>query len=325
MDIDKLITLLADGEFHSGEEIGSLLGVSRAAVWKQIQKVEHFGLSVETIRGKGYRLTKKLELLDKAKLLENINTVKHLITELEIHTSIGSTNDRAQEKIRSGSGSGTICLAEHQIQGRGRRGREWVSPFAQNIYMSVIWHFNEGVTQLEGLSLTVGVAIANALTSFGIEGVELKWPNDVHVNGQKISGILIEMSGDADGRCSVVVGVGLNLSLDEQHAELIDQPWTDLSKVIPEHILLDRNLLTSKLIEEVVSVLKDFSLYGFKKFKDQWQNYNSYCGKKVVLLLGENKVEGVLQGIDERGAILLSTEDGVKAFSGGEISLRRLD
>lgn len=325
MNIDSLISLLADGEFHSGEEIGSLLGVSRAAVWKQIQKVENFGLTVESIRGKGYRLSKKIGLLDESLIKANIKETGHLISELEIHSSIGSTNDRAQEKIRFGCESGVICLAEHQSSGRGRRGRAWVSPFAQNIYMSVIWHFNEGVSQLEGLSLCVGVAVANALTSLGVEGVELKWPNDVHVNGRKISGILIEMSGDADGRCSVVVGVGLNLSLEKEHAISIDQPWTDLSSVIPEKVAMNRNLLTSRLIEEIITILREFSLYGFNKFKDQWQQFDSYFGKKVVVHLGGSKIEGVSQGIDERGAILLLTPEGVKTFSGGEISLRRVE
>lgn len=202
-----LIKLLSDGQFYSGEYLGEQLQISRAAVWKKIRKLEDFGLVCHSVRGKGYRLEEGLQLLDAARLAQIVDGElgSHNL-EIDLHAQVDSTNDLALDAARGTQSSGYVCLAEQQLSGRGRLGRRWVSPFARNIYLSMLWRFPAGAGSLEGLSLAIGVAVARALEKSSLQGLSLKWPNDVLLNGEKLAGILLEMHGDSAGQCSVVRG-----------------------------------------------------------------------------------------------------------------------
>lgn len=206
--IKLILNLLADGQFHSGEELGELLNVSRAAVWKHLQKMESLGIQIQSVKGRGYCIESGLDLLCANKIKNIAPCIDQFNLRLELFSSIDSTNSYL---LRHSDLAGRICVAELQTQGRGRRGRAWVSPYAQNVYLSIGWGFDGGVAVIEGLSLAVGVAIAHALQKQGVSGIELKWPNDVLYCGKKLAGILIEMVGDPSGYCQVVIGVGVNV------------------------------------------------------------------------------------------------------------------
>jgi len=315
-----VLRALSDGQFHSGEELGALLGVSRAAVWKQLQALEGYGLQVESVRGRGYRVVDGIDLLDEQTILANIGAANQQRLQLDVLMSIGSTNEYlvAQQSLVSDFHA---CIAEHQTQGRGRRGRQWVSPFGASLYLSVRHRFESGVSALEGLSLAVGVVLAQALQQSGYVDVQLKWPNDLLVRNAKLGGILIEISGDATGAVDVIVGVGINVRMPAAHAASIDQSWTDLRSMNPA-LVTDRNRLAGLFIDALLDLLADYERNGFHGYREAWNRFDACAGKNVILRFGQTEESGVAAGVDTQGALLLETSTGVRTFSGGEISLR---
>lgn len=321
MSVELLLERMADGEFHSGELLGELLGVSRTAVWKHLQKLEGLGLVLESVKGKGYRIPGGIELLDVGRIKSGLSpAAKSFICELDVLHSVDSTNTRAMQRIVSGGGHGYVCLSEHQTAGRGRRGRHWVSPFGQSLYLSVVIEFEEGAAALEGLSLAVGVALVRALRSVGAVDVGLKWPNDLLWRGRKLAGILLEMTGDPAGVCQVVVGVGVNMKLAGAVAEAIDQPWVDVSEIAPD---VSRNEFATALFNELMPVLAGFSDSGFAAYRDEWEAVHVHAGCAVGLAFGAGEtVEGVALGVSDSGALRIDVDGFEREFSGGEVSLR---
>jgi BirA family biotin operon repressor/biotin-[acetyl-CoA-carboxylase] ligase len=315
-----VLRVLSDGEFHSGEELGGLLGVSRAAVWKQLQALEGYGLQVESVRGRGYRVVGGIDLLDEQKILSQIGRANRQRLQLDVMMSIGSTNEYLVAQ-QSQASDFHVCIAEHQTQGRGRRGRQWVSPFGASLYMSVRRRFESGVSALDGLSLAVGVVLAQALQQVGYADVQLKWPNDLLARGAKLGGILIEISGDATGAVDVIVGVGINVRMPAANATDIDQPWTDLQSLEPA-TATDRNRLAALFIDALLDLLANYERNGFRGYRDAWVRFDACAGKNVTLRFGQTMETGIAAGVDAQGALLLETQAGVRAFSGGEISLR---
>lgn len=316
-----ILNLLADGEFHSGEELGVLLGVSRAAVWKHLQKMEGLGLHVQSVKGRGYRIEGGLDLLNKSAIYQAAPSIKQHNLQLALFAEIDSTNSYL---LRQTDLAGSICVAESQTSGRGRRGRTWISPYAQNIYLSMGWGFNGGVAALEGLSLAVGVAIVRALEKQGIEGVKLKWPNDVLHSSKKLAGILVEMVGDPSGYCQVVIGVGVNVAMANTVAEAITQPWIDLRNIARSNNAspVSRNDLVAALITELTQLLSTYHQTGFAEYKQRWEALDAYANQVVVLHNGSQAVKGIMLGVTSVGALRLQTENGEEHFHGGELSLR---
>jgi BirA family biotin operon repressor/biotin-[acetyl-CoA-carboxylase] ligase len=320
--LQNLLGVLADGEYHSGRELGELLGVSRTAVWKHLQKLSELGVTLHSGRGRGYCLPGGLELLNAEAIAAQLPTFEPPLA-LEVLPLVDSTNSRLMREAER-LPSGTVCLAEQQSAGRGRRGRAWVSPFARNLYLSVLWHFDGGAAELEGLSLAVGVGIAEALESFGVAGVTLKWPNDVLANGRKLAGILLEMSGDAAGACQLVVGVGINIEMTAVAAQAIDQPWCDVASLVAEQGLpkVQRNDLCAAVLARLVPLLANFPQEGFAHWRSRWVSRAAFMGQPVKLSAAKNETFGVLRGVDDRGALRLETVNGEQLVYGGEVSLR---
>ena len=322
MQVDEVIRLLADGKVHSGEELGELLGVSRTAVWKQLKKLEALGLQLSTVKGQGYQLAARMELLDKDFVCNAISeSARQVIRMLDIHGSIASTNSMALQRAQQGDGHGYVCVAEHQSAGRGRRGRQWHSPFGRNIYLSVVWEFSGGAAVLEGLSLAVGVSLLRALGKHQINDVQLKWPNDVLWQRKKLAGILLEMTGDAAGVCQVVVGVGLNVAMPEIEAQAIDQPWTSVANITDS---FSRNGLLVSMLDELLPLLANYQQQGFAPYLAEWEAADSFRNKEVEIRAGENSIIGTVAGVDPSGALRLLTDQGEQLIYGGEASLRQI-
>lgn len=318
----KILTLLADGEFHSGTVLAKLLNISRAAVCKQLNHlVDSLGLNISAISGKGYRLDRPLELLTHEKITAALNeSSKALINLLEIHDQIDSTNRYLVEQTRQQAISGWVCFAELQTAGKGRRGRVWVSPFGSNIYLSIAWQYQQGgMAALSGLSLAVGVAMIRALKAQGIDDVGLKWPNDIYHQGKKLGGILIEVSGETDGSCSAVIGVGLNLFLPENKAQTITQAWTDISQITGHPIF--RNQLAGELLNQLLPVIAEFEQQGIQAYLDEWRDYDCLKGQPATLFIAQQTIEGTVEGINDQGLLLLKRNDGnIQTFASGEVS-----
>ena len=319
---DKILNALKDGKFHSGESLGELLGVSRTAVWKQLQQLEEIGLQVESVKGTGYRVVNGIDLLVKDDITVHLrDRNRNEPRSIELFQSLGSTNKYLREQAEKSDCSGSVVLAERQTSGRGRRGKTWVSPFAANIYMSILWDFEQGAQALEGLSLAVGVAVRRALIEVGLEDVRLKWPNDIYIGNKKLGGILLEMIGDPAGHCSVVIGVGINVSMPASIAVNIDQPWTDCCSESDAPIA--RSRLAALLIDNIFDILNDFESLGFAGYRDEWQEADAFKGLQGTISTPRDSVSGTVIGVDNSGAVQLKLMSGeVKSFIGGELSLR---
>lgn len=322
MDISFMVLrLLSDGRFHSGEQIGAALGVSRTAVWKQLSRWQERGLPIHVVPGKGYRWVEPVEWWDESLLRCMMAPgAEGLLYSLQVEQTVASTNTVIFDRIVSERMSGIVCLAEEQTAGRGRRGRQWIAPFGAGFYCSVGWCFDEGVAALEGLSLAVGLAVARVLIDYGIGGVGLKWPNDIMCRDAKMGGILIEMQMDGDGRCLVVVGIGINLSLHAGMQDAVGRPVADLQTESGRP--LERNKLGAKLLEAVLLLLKGYGQGRFASMRDDWCRLDILNGKDVQLMGLAEPLVGIARGADSHGALLIDTPDGQRAISSGEVSLR---
>jgi len=315
----ELLQLLADGQLHSGQELAGVLGVSRTAIWKQLAKLEPLGLELQSQPGKGYCLPGGLDLLNQKIIRAGLSRqVDETINSFKLFEVVDSTNAwLLQQESDSGI---SLCIAECQTAGRGRRGRQWVSPFAQNVYMSLRVTVENGFGALEGLSLAMGVAVADALCELGAKDIRLKWPNDILWNGRKLGGVLIEAAGDPSGRCHAVIGLGLNLKTQHSMVKTINQPWVALDHILPREFA--RNKSVSVLLNHIVPMLEGYEKQGFKHYKSRWETLNAHLNQRVNLQIGSSQMAGIVFGVSESGGLLLNTENGVETFYGGEVSLR---
>lgn len=330
-----LLQLLSDSQWHSGQSIAEQFNVSRAAIWKQIETLRSYGLTVESDRGKGYRMVDTIQLSD-AKKIQSLLSDSFSIAVLK-ELSIDSTNTRALQLIQTAEQTLPFVLfADHQTAGRGRRGRKWLSPLGRSLYFTLAWQFDRSLAELSGLSLVVAIAIKETLEQQGIAGVELKWPNDLLADAKKLAGVLIELQGEASGPCAVVIGVGLNLSLSELSESLDDeitQPWIDLMQLSTSldekegqassgADPLDRNQLSADLINSIVSALSEFEEKGFAAFVERWRCADFLSGKSVEIEYGGQVIEGEYLGVLKDGSIQIKSGDAVQNVFGGEISVR---
>ncbi|MGF1879274.1 bifunctional biotin--[acetyl-CoA-carboxylase] ligase/biotin operon repressor BirA [Photobacterium frigidiphilum] len=309
-----LIKLLADGQFHSGEALGESLGISRSAISKHIKVLQLWGLDLFRIQGKGYCISTSIELLDCDKILSQVKC-----PQLELIPIIDSTNQYLLDRFGL-LPKGAVCLAEYQQAGRGRRGRQWLSPFGSNLYLSMYWRLDAGMAAAMGLSLVVGVAIAETLQSLGADEVRVKWPNDLYYRDKKLAGILVEMTGQAGDAAHLVIGMGLNIDMPDTQGSDIGQAWTNLSQACDK--LPERNHLAAALIDSLQQTLITYEQVGLDGFVERWNKIDNFLNRPVKLLIGQRVVEGIARGIDKQGALLLETESGIEPYIGGEISLR---
>jgi birA, biotin-[acetyl-CoA-carboxylase] ligase region len=308
-----LLAVLADGAFHSGEQIGAELGISRAAISQQIKSLRLLGLEIFSITGKGYRLNTPLQLL-------NSESIQHHLNGVPVHTCavIDSTNQYMMAQLERWQ-KGECLLAETQTAGRGRRGRQWHSPFGSQFIMSMYWRLDEGPTAAMGLSLAIGVAVVQALESAGYRGLSLKWPNDIYMARRKLAGILVEMSAAVGGICHLVIGVGVNLNLPDAVISQLDQPCAHLAE---QPVVVERNQLTATIIQTLRDALTLFERQGLSAFLTEWNRLDIFMQQPVKVLLGNQVIHGLYCGIDGQGNMLLQDREGIHKFVGGEISLR---
>jgi len=319
-----ILAILADGHFHSGQDLAEQLALSRSGVWKSVRYLQSCGLEVFAVRGKGYRLTRSVELLNQSQIQCAIPApVRTNLGSVEVLWRVDSTNRHVLEKALTDVESGYTCVAEMQTLGRGRRGRHWVSPLGGNIYLSQLWRFSLGPAQLSGLSLATAIAIVRAIDTLGINDVGLKWPNDVLIDHKKVAGILLEINGESSGPSNVVAGVGLNVRLGADALAQIDQSCTDLESHVPQPF--QRNQFVVLLITELLSVYQQFCEHGFAYFRDEWHKFDLYKDQSVNLSSSTGNIAGINRGVDMQGALRLEQNGQIASFQSGEISMRAID
>lgn len=312
-----ILRLLADGKFHSGEDLARQFKVTRATIWNAVNHAETLGIEVFSVRGRGYKLPQPIEFLDENEVLKAIGEQRAWF-KLEVLDEVASTNTHL---MQSKHAAHATCVAAHvQTSGKGRRGRTWVSHLGSSLTFSLLWRFQCGAAALSGLSLAVGVALMRTLHGFGINQAQLKWPNDVLIDGKKLAGILIELQGDMEGPSAAVIGVGVNLNLPKNVLHGIDQPAIDLASTSAP---IDQNELLGVLLKHLADVLSSFEQQGFIALRDEWLSHHAYHNKPVRMHLPDGRdVQGVVKNVAEDGILLVETALGLQRFSAGEISLR---
>jgi BirA family biotin operon repressor/biotin-[acetyl-CoA-carboxylase] ligase len=322
-----LLVLLADGQLRSGEWLAGELNVSRAAVWKGVERLRALGIGVQAQPRRGYRLSNPVELLDAGRIGAELGSQRMAqLRTLELKFEVDSTNTRLLAAAPPPLGQADACLSELQHAGRGRRGRRWIAPFGAGVALSVAWTFSEGASTLAALSLAVGVAVSRALVRAGARGMTLKWPNDIWLDDRKIGGVLIELRAEASGPAHVVIGVGVNVDLPAAARREIEADGVRVAAVADACAAApSRNLIAGAILDELLSMLEQFEREGFAAFRDAWTSLDALSGRPARVLLGGAAISGTARGVDQEGALLLDTGDRVQRFMSGEASLRMIE
>ena len=310
----------------SGDVLAQASGQTRAAVWKRIEALRAAGVEIEASPGRGYALSRPLELLDAQVILGQLpDTVRAGVADLDVAWLIDSTNSELLRRPAAANGA-QVLLAERQSGGRGRRGRSWESPLAANLYLSVARRFDAGLARLGGLGLVAGLAVAEALHAFGIDQVGLKWPNDLVVAAPtggllKLGGLLAEGGGENAGPVRAVIGIGLNVRMPAQTAAGIDQPWTDLHALAGDR-LPSRNQLAAGCLARLLPALAEFDREGLASFLPRYAALDVLAGQQVQVHGFNGIREGIALGIAADGALRVQMDDGEQAVHAGEVSIR---
>ncbi|HEY0939923.1 MAG TPA: biotin--[acetyl-CoA-carboxylase] ligase [Steroidobacter sp.] len=322
----RLLALLAEGTFYSGEQLAKKLKISRGGIWKLMNSLKALGVDIESVPRQGYRLPRAVDLLDKEAILGSLPAAsRSLMERADVLLTVDSTNRFLADLPLPQPGHFQLCTAEVQNAGRGRRGRSWLAPFGSGICLSLAWQFAEAPPTFSALSLAVGVAVVKGLRRLGIEGVGLKWPNDLQWQGRKLGGILIEMRGESAGPAQVIIGIGINMhmpatvrmQLAEREAVLI----ADVHEIMHERTPT-RNLLIGAIVAELLEMLRTFTVQGFAPFKDEWQQLDTLANAPVKVLSGSQTTLGTARGVDADGTLLVDVDGELRRFVSGEVSLR---
>ena len=282
------------------------------------------------VGGDRARLEPDIELLSAASIRAGLAPATLAwLRDLEVRAHIASTNTSLLERATEGEIAGQVLTAEVQTAGRGRRGRNWLSPFGRNLAVSIGVAVARPVAEIGALSLVVGVAVRRALVEHGLTGVDLKWPNDVLLDGRKLAGILIELVR-AVAPVEVVIGIGVNVGCAARVAERIDQSIADVAEQIDGPT---RNALLARILDHVVAACQGFDSGGFERFRDEWNDAHFYRGTQVAVKPADTggsehvsrsaaSFAGRVLDVGTDGALRIETADGVRAFTGGEVTMR---
>ena len=324
----RLLALLSDGEFHSGEKLAKRLRISRGGIWKIVESLRELGIEVQSVPRQGYKLPRAVDLYDRSAILEAMSAeARTALLRNDVLLTVDSTNRFVAElDDELVPGRVQLCVTELQTAGRGRRGRSWMAPFGSGICMSIGWQFAEAPPTFSALSLAVGVAVVTALKKLGAIELGLKWPNDLVWKGRKLGGILIEMRGETAGPASVVIGIGINvwmpsairLQLAEQQAALI----ADLHEIMREHTP-NRNRIVGEVLSELVTTLRTFASEGFAPFHAAWRELDALADAPVKVMNGAQTTLGTARGVDADGTLLVDVDGQLQRFASGDVSLRR--
>lgn len=292
----KLIALLANGEFHSGEQLGETLGMSRAAINKHIQTLRDWGVDVFTVPGKGYSLPEPIQLLNAEQILGQLDGGSVAVLPV-----IDSTNQYLLDRIGELK-SGDACVAEYQQAGRGRRGGNGFR-LGANLYLSMFWRLEQGPAAAIGLSLVIGIVMAEVLRKLGADKVRVKWPNDLYLQDRKLAGILVELTGKTGDAAQIVIGAGINMAMRRVEESVVNQGWITLQEA---GINLDRNTLAAMLIRELRAALELFEQEGLAPYLSRWEKLDNFINRPVKLIIGDKEIFGISRGIDKQGLYYLS-------------------
>ncbi len=264
--------------------------------------------------------TDKSPLLDRDQILHHLRPNTLAADRLYVYREVDSTNLCLQQQHVDAQPAATVCVAEMQSAGRGRRGRTWVATPYCNVMLSASWHFELEAARLAGLSLAAAVATIRALHDYGVVDIGLKWPNDIVWRERKLGGLLVETRSMGQQSTLAIVGLGINARLAAEDGARIDQPWVDLAAIIGA---VDRNRLVAFLITRLHEMFREFAAKGFAPFQPEWERLDAFANRRVCLRQGEDAIEGQVLGVDNHGGLRIKDKLGtIKTFYTGDVSLR---
>lgn len=314
-----LLQRLADGAVHRGTAVAAELGVSRAAVAKQVARLRELGWDIVTT-AEGYRLPAGQQPLDRAVLERSLAGLRGRIARFELLDTVDSTSSHLARLAPPDDGRVQVCIAEHQHAGRGRHGRPWHARPGGSIALSVAATLPLAPPALAGLSLATGVVCAETLAALGIADVRLKWPNDLLVGPAKLGGILVEISGEAGGPSRVILGIGVNHNLGDLRPGPAGSV-TDLTRSAPQPVP-GRSETTGALAAAAVELLEDFRHRGLAPYLARWARLDDLAGREVEVHSPGKPVRGIALGVAHDGALRVRTPGGERTFLSGEVSVR---
>jgi BirA family biotin operon repressor/biotin-[acetyl-CoA-carboxylase] ligase len=316
----QVLQILADGQRHSAQQLIEQLTLNPSELEQTINTLTTFGVRLHSPAANTYQLAEPMELLERSRILAALptDTLSRLAT-LEILDIVDSTNRYALEQ--HSRPVPFACLAEYQTAGRGRQGRQWISPYASGLCLSIKQRDSVLNESLAGLNIALAVTVARVLRSLGASEVGLKWPNDVCWRGRKLAGLLLESRHGKNGE--IVIGIGINVKMPPLDTENITQAWVDLYTVLGRPV--SRNTLAAMLIAQCLQTLILYPDVGLAAFRQDWQRFDLSYGRSVTLKIPPNpplKITGTALGIDEQGALLLQVGTQKQSYVYGEVSLR---
>lgn len=315
---EMILSFLAEGgsDFISGATLSDKLGLSRTAVWKYVETLRKLGYTIEAQPARGYRLLQVPDRLTPLEVSPLLST-RDLGRTLHHFEALPSTNVQAFEFAQEGALHGEVVITESQTAGKGRRGRAWVSPAGKNLAMSVILRPEISPTRAPELTLVAAVALAETLKEAGANA-QIKWPNDVQLDGLKVAGILTELSADTERVHFIVLGIGVNLN-----AEADDFPpdvrALATSVAIARKQQVPRALFTAALLTKLEQWLDTWQEQGFGPVRQAWKALSSILGKDVLVRSDAKELRGVAEDIDESGALLVRVDGRVERVLAGDV------
>jgi BirA family transcriptional regulator, biotin operon repressor / biotin---[acetyl-CoA-carboxylase] ligase len=325
--VARVFAALADGEFHSGEQLAGTLGVSRGAVWKAVESLRDLGATLHAVRNKGYRLRSGSDALDSKRITTHLSPgIRGHVRSVEAAWTVDSTNSVLLARPNPPFGSCEVLLAEYQTAGRGRRGRTWLAPPGGSICLSLCWAFRDVPQDLGALGLVIGVCALRALKESGLEDARLKWPNDLLAEGKKLGGILIELRAESSGPACVVIGIGLNVALGAKLLEAIGETGVAAVDLVTAGMKQpSRNAVAAALVTHVVRGLLVFEKEGLRPFGEEWRGADALRGRQIDVHTLEGVARGLARGIDLHGALVVETPHGVRRFISGDVTVRAVE
>jgi BirA family transcriptional regulator, biotin operon repressor / biotin---[acetyl-CoA-carboxylase] ligase len=318
----KILELFREkqGGVVSGEELSGCLGVSRTAVWKHIKTLKSIGYRIAAVPAQGYRLVSSPDILVPAEISAGLTT-RRIGRRIICFRETESTNMVAFRLADEGADEGTIVVAEAQHRGKGRMGRRWESPPGVNLYTSLILCPPISPMQAAQLTFLSAVAVARAIAETTSLQPEIKWPNDVLVNGAKVAGLLNEMSAETEKVNFIVLGIGININMRrDQFPDDLRHPATSLA--LEEGRDISRLELTRALIAALDDFYDTYLVHGYDPIREEWLSRCTTNGREVRVTFQESAQEGMVMGIDEDGALLVRLHDGrVERVLAGDVKI----
>ena len=303
---NQIVHFLKKAEgYISGEEISRQLKLSRAAIWKNIEELRGDGYEIEAVPHRGYRLVACADKLFPHEIQFNLGT-KVLGKQVIHHDSISSTMDEAFELGVKGAAEGTVVCAENQTKGRGRLGRNWVSPKGKGIYLSLILRPLLTPTEVAQLTLLSAVAVSEAVKKICGVTTSIKWPNDLLINNKKVAGILMESSSQMDNVRFVVLGIGLNVNTTLSH---LPPHSTSLKQETGKQI--SRVVLIQEILRHLEKWYDILKIKGFAPVLTKWKELSSTLGRRVRIVDSSGELEGEAIGLDAQGGLMIRSESGI--------------